>query len=533
MRDSSRHHSDHGLENHGLYNLNSVYWNLTTAELYEEAIRRREAMLAHLGPLVVRTGHHTGRSANDKFIVDEPGSRDRIWWGKVNKPISEAHFERLHTRMVSYLQMKDVYVQDCYAGADPDHRLPVRIITETAWHNLFARNLFIQPADHELADHLPQFTVINSPRFHADPGIDGTNSETFILVNFAKRLVLIGGTSYAGEIKKSIFTVMNYLMPSSDVLPMHCSANMSTDGRTALFFGLSGTGKTTLSADASRLLIGDDEHGWSDNGVFNFEGGCYAKMIRLSRENEPEIYSTTERFGTILENVTLDSATRRVDLDDDSLTENTRGAYHISAIPNAKEDGCGGHPDTLIFLTADAFGVLPPIARLTADQAMYHFISGYTARVAGTEKGVTEPSPVFSACYGAPFMPLHPHDYAQLLGRRIEKHQAEVWLINTGWTGGPYGEGRRIPIPHTRALVNAALDGRLKGIACRRDPVFGLDVPESCPGVPDELLDPRGTWADPERYDRQAARLAAMFRENFEEYADEVDPRIRAAGPGA
>jgi phosphoenolpyruvate carboxykinase (ATP) len=373
--------------------------------------------------------------------------------------------------------------------------------------------------------------VINSPRFHALPSQDHTQSETFILVNFEKRLVLIGGTSYAGEIKKSIFSVMNYLLPQKGVLPMHCSANISPGGKTALFFGLSGTGKTTLSADASRTLIGDDEHGWSDNGIFNFEGGCYAKMINLSEKNEPEIYATTKRFGTVLENVTMRSHDRKLDLDDSSLTENTRGAYHISAIPNATLDGVGGQPENIIFLTCDAFGVLPPISRLSTEQAMYHFISGYTARVAGTEKGVTEPSPVFSACYGAPFMPLHPRRYADLLGKKIQQHGVKAWLINTGWSGGAYGAGKRMDIPHTRAMVNAALDGKLDEVPTTQDPVFGLQIPQSCPGVPAEILQPRNTWEDKAAYDAQAAKLARMFHENFTSYADEVSEEIRNAGP--
>ena len=521
-----------GLQQHGLYNLNEVFWNLPTPALYEHAIRRREGALSHLGPLVVRTGHHTGRSANDKFIVDEAENRDKIWWGAINKPISEQNFDTLHQRMASYLQMKDVYVQDCYAGADPEYRMPIRIITEYAWHSLFARNLFIQPGPNDnLEDHEPYFTVINSPRFHSMPGQDQTRSETFILVNFRKRLVLIGGTSYAGETKKSIFSVMNFLLPDRGVLPMHCSANIGPDGKTALFFGLSGTGKTTLSADASRTLIGDDEHGWSDNGIFNFEGGCYAKMIKLSAENEPEIFATTRRFGTVLENVTLDALTRQLDLDDGTLTENTRGAYHISAIPNATLDGVGGQPENIIFLTCDAFGVMPPVSRLTPEQAMYHFISGYTARVAGTEKGVTEPSPVFSACYGAPFMPLHPRRYAELLGDRIRRHEVKAWLINTGWTGGPYGVGERVAIPHTRAMVNAALDGKLDDVPTWRDPVFGVAVPETCPGVPDALLRPRDSWADGAAYDAQAQKLASMFHENFQTFADDVSDAIRSAAP--
>ncbi len=533
MRETGFKHSNHGLENHGLYNLGGIYWNLPTPEMYEQAIQHHEGALSHLGPLVVRTGHHTGRSANDKFIVDNAESHDQVWWGDINKPIPEQNFDILHQRMASYLQMKEVYVQDCFAGADPEYRMPIRIITEQAWHNLFARNLFIQGTRGELEGHVPEFTVINSPRFHSIPNQDNTRSETFILVNYSKKLVLIGGTSYAGEIKKSIFSVMNYLLPGKGVLPMHCSANIGPDGKTALFFGLSGTGKTTLSADASRTLIGDDEHGWSDNGIFNFEGGCYAKMIRLSKKNEPEIYATTERFGTVLENVTMDAGTRRLDLDDDSLTENTRGAYHISAIPNAAPDGLGGQPENVIFLTADAFGVMPPISRLTPEQAMYHFISGYTARVAGTEKGVTEPSPVFSACYGAPFMPLHPRRYADLLGERIQKTGSKVWLINTGWSGGPYGVGNRIDIPHTRAMVNAALDGMLDDVPTWHDPVFGVDVPESCPGVPAQVLLPRDTWSDGAAYDKQAQKLAGMFHKNFAKFADEVSEAVRNAGPEA
>ncbi|MEW7988127.1 MAG: phosphoenolpyruvate carboxykinase (ATP) [Candidatus Thiodiazotropha sp.] len=534
MRESAGvNHSSYGLDNHGLYNLNDIYWNLPTPSLMEQAIFRREGQLSHLGPLVVRTGHHTGRSANDKFIVDEPSVSKDIWWGDINKPISEEAFDNLHKRLASYLQNKDVYVQDCYAGADPDYRLPVRIITENAWHNIFARNVFIQAEREELADHVPGFTVIDVPRFHAIPEVDGTVSETFIIVNFSKKLVLIGGTSYAGEIKKSIFSVMNYLMPQQDVLPMHCSANIGPDEKTALFFGLSGTGKTTLSADASRTLIGDDEHGWSDNGIFNFEGGCYAKLINLSAENEPEIFSTTMRFGTILENVTMMADSRRLDLDDGTLTENTRGAYHISAIPNATLDGVGGHPDTVIMLTADAFGVLPPVSRLNSAQAMYHFISGYTARVAGTEKGVTEPSPVFSACYGAPFMPLHPQRYAELLGKRIDEHKSKVWLINTGWTGGPYGIGSRMAIPHTRAMVNAVLDGKLDDIPMRKDPIFGVEIPTQVPDVPVDVLFPRDTWKDQRAYDAQAMKLAGMFRDNFKKFSVQVSQDIKDAAPKA
>ncbi len=519
------------LEQHGIKNVNQVYWNLSTPALYEESIRRREGLLAHLGPLVVRTGHHTGRSPNDKFIVREPSSEDKIWWGDVNRPFDLDRFRTLYLRMLAYLQGKDLFVQDCFVGADPRYRRPIRVITETAWHNLFARNMFILPTREELEDHEPEFTIINAPRFHAMPEVDSTNSEVFILINFGEKLVLIGGTSYAGEIKKSVFTIMNYLLPFQGVLPMHCSANVGPNGDVALFFGLSGTGKTTLSADAERALVGDDEHGWSDHGVFNFERGCYAKVIRLSPEAEPEIYQTTRRFGTILENVAMDVRTRRVDLDDDSLTENTRASYPINYLPNIVESGMAGHPNNVVFLTADAFGVMPPIARLTPEQAMYHFLLGYTAKVAGTEKGITEPQATFSTCFGAPFMALHPRVYADLLGKRIRKHNVKVWLINTGWTGGPYGVGRRIEIRYTRAMVRAALAGALDDVPMVQDPIFGLQVPSTCPGIPDEVLRVRDTWSDPEAYDRQARELARMFHENFAQFASEVSEEIRNAGP--
>jgi phosphoenolpyruvate carboxykinase (ATP) len=520
-----------GLEAHGLRNLMNVYWNLSTPQLYEEALKRNEAIMAHLGPLVVRTGQFTGRSPNDKFIVREPSSQDDIWWGKVNRPIDAERFDELHRRMLSYLQSKDVFVQDCWAGADPDYRMPVRIITQYAWHSLFARNMFIQATPDELAVHEPDFVVLDCPGFHAYPEHDKTNSDVFILVNFGKKLVLIGGTEYAGEIKKSIFTAMNYVLPHKDVMPMHCSANIGPDGHTALFFGLSATGKTTLSADSSRTLIGDDEHGWSRNGIFNFEGGCYAKMIRLSPEAEPEIYETTRRFGTILENVGINASSRRVDLDDVTLTVNTRGAYPISHVANATRDGLGGHPKDIIFLTADAFGVLPPIARLTPEQTMYHFISGYTAKVAGTERGVTEPEATFSACFGAPFMARHPSVYADLLGRKIAEHNVNCWLVNTGWTAGPYGTGHRMEIAHTRAMVNAALNGELNDVPTVQDPVFGVTVPTQCPGVPGEVLIPRNTWADGAAYDAQAQKLATMFIENFREFEGQVSQEIRSAGP--
>jgi phosphoenolpyruvate carboxykinase (ATP) len=523
--------SRYGLEHHGIQNVNTVYWNLATPLLCEEAIRRHEGRLAHLGSLVVRTGQYTGRSPRDKYIVREPSSANQVWWGDVNRPMEPQTFENLRSRLLAYLQDRDVFVQDCFVGADPRYRLPIRVITETAWHSLFARNMFIQAKPGELAGHVPQFTVIQAPNFHAIPEMDGTHSEVFIVVNFAEKVVLIGGTQYAGEIKKSIFSVMNYLLPQQNVLSMHSSANIGPDGGVAVFFGLSGTGKTTLSADPTRMLIGDDEHGWSDGGVFNLEGGCYAKVIHLSARQEPEIYETTRRFGTILENVGMDSATGRLNLDDASLTENTRAAYPISHVPNASRDGMGGHPTHIIMLTADAFGVLPPIARLTPAQAMYYFLSGYTAKVAGTEKGVTEPQATFSACFGAAFMSLSPGVYARLLGDKIAAHRVSVWLVNTGWTGGPYGIGHRMPIDQTRAMVHAALKGALDHVPTRLDPTFGLAVPTACPDVPTSALDPRSTWSDPQAYDAQARRLVSLFAANFKAFADTVSEDVRAAGP--
>lgn len=531
MQTQGEFQSQYGLENHGIQNINAIYWNLATPLLYEEAIRRREGRLIHLGPLVVRTGQHTGRSPNDKFIVRESGSEDKIWWSKVNKGMDPTQFEGLHRRMLAYLQGKDLFVQDCFAGADPQYRLPIRVITETAWHNLFARNMFIQARPEELAAHVPQFTVINAPGFHADPDTDGTRSAVFIVIHFGKKLVLIGGTQYAGEIKKSIFTVLNYLLPQQDVLSMHCSANIGPNNDVAIFFGLSGTGKTTLSADPNRTLIGDDEHGWSARGVFNFEGGCYAKVIRLLAQAEPEIYETTRRFGTILENVAFDSTTGRLNLDDDTLTENTRAAYPISHIPNATREGLGDHPTNIIMLTADAFGVLPPIAKLTPEQAMYHFLSGYTAKVAGTEKGVTEPQATFSVCFGAPFMALSPTVYANLLGEKITGHNVNVWLVNTGWSGGPYGVGQRMKISYTRAMVHAALNGALNDVPATPDPNFGIAVPATCPDVPAEVLNPRNTWDNKDAYDAQARQLAGMFAENFKAFANQVPAEVRAAGP--
>lgn len=516
----------------GLTNLGRVYWNPNTPILYEQVVRRREGNLSHLGPIVVRTGSHTGRSPNDRFIVDDEFTHDVVDWGPSNRPFPRDKFELLFRRLQAYLQGKDLFVQDAHVGADKKYRLPVRVITEFAWQSLFARNLF-RKAHEPGESHEAKFNVIGVPNFKAIPEVDGTASEAFIILSFERRLVLVGGTAYAGEIKKSMFSAMNLLLPGKDVLPMHCSANISRQGETALFFGLSGTGKTTLSADQTRGLIGDDEHGWSPDGIFNFEGGCYAKIIKLSPEAEPEIYEITRRFGTILENVGFDIDTRRIDLDDDTLTENTRAAYPLTHIPNTVPESAGPHPRTVIFLTADAFGVLPPISKLSSDQAMYHFISGYTAKLAGTEKGVKEPSATFSACFGAPFMTLSPTVYAELLGRRLHEHKAQVWLVNTGWTGGPYGVGSRMSIKHTRTMLNAALDGDLEGVETVEEPYFGLRIPVSVPGVPTEILDPRLTWADKNAYDAKARDLAARFHENFKHFSDSVTDGVRKAAPKA
>jgi len=519
----------HQLDREGI-RTDRVKWNLSTAALYEEAVRKQEGAIAAEGPLVCRTGQHTGRSPNDKFVVREPSSEGQIAWGKVNRAMEQAQWDALHHDFLQSLTDKELYVLDCYAGADPTYRLPVRIITEYAWHNLFCRNLFIDDPAAAMAQ-APEFTVIDSPSFKADPKRHGTRTECVIALNFAKRLVLIGGTSYAGEMKKSIFSVLNYLLPLKNVLSMHCSANIGAASDVALFFGLSGTGKTTLSSDPDRQLIGDDEHGWSDRGVFNFEGGCYAKTIKLSAEAEPQIYATTRRFGTVLENVVFDPDTRALNLDDSRHTENTRAAYPIAFIDNAVSAGVGGHPKNIVMLTADAFGVLPPIARLTPQGAMYHFLSGYTAKVAGTEKGVTEPSATFSTCFGAPFLPLAPGFYARMLGEKIAEHQARVWLVNTGWSGGPYGVGRRMKIGHTRAMIKAVLSEHLDGVAYERDPFFNLDVPTSCPGVPPDVLNPRKTWMHPADYDAQAAKVARMFVENFKNFEGGVTADVLAAGP--
>jgi len=511
----------------------AVHRNLPPAALYELAVARGEGQIVAGGAFNAITKPHTGRSPNDKFMVREPGSEQDIWWGKVNQPLDEERFDRLHHDVVHYLKKQELLVQDLFAGAHPEHRVPVRFITPSAWHALFVYNMFVRPIAEDLAHFTPGFTVLHAPEWEADPARHGTRTGTFIAVHFGRRLVLIGGTRYAGEMKKSIFTILNYLYPKRGVLSMHCSANVGSRGDAAVFFGLSGTGKTTLSADATRGLIGDDEHGWADDGVFNFEGGCYAKVIRLSQEGEPEIWAATRMFGTILENVVLDPVTREPDLDDDSHTENTRASYPIHFIPNHVAAGRAGHPRHIVFLTADAFGVLPPIARLTSAQAMYHFLSGYTAKVAGTERGVKEPQATFSTCFGAPFLPLKPAVYAGMLGERMERHRAQCWLVNTGWTGGPFGEGARMKLAHTRAMVRAALDGTLDHVATRTHPVFGVAVPTAVPGVPTNVLDPRSTWADQARYDVQARKLAGMFRDNFAQFAEQVGDDVRGAGPTA
>ncbi len=525
--------SDYGLENHGLTNLNKVYWNLPTEALYEEAIFRDEGKLTLYGPLVVNTGKHTARAASDKFVVSEPSSAEHIWWGQYNRPYSSEKFEELFSRVQGYLQARDVFVQDCFAGADPDYRLAVRVVTEHAWHSMFARNMFIPPPTNEdYRRHIPDFTVICVPGFKALPQIDSTPSNTFIVLNFEQRLCIIGNTGYAGEIKKSVFTIMNYFLPLQGVLSMHCSANVGKNGQSALFFGLSGTGKTTLSADPQRRLIGDDEHGWSDEGVFNFEGGCYAKVIGLSPSAEPEIFATTRRFGTILENVIFDPVTRLIDLDDDTRTENTRASYPLEYIENAIPEKMAGHPKNIILLTCDASGVMPPIARLTPEQALYHFISGYTSKIAGTEIGLgKEPEITFSACFGGPFMVHHPSYYATLLGNKIKRYNVNCWLLNTGWVGGPYGIGKRISIRYTRALLNAALDGVLDGVEYTTDPIFGFQVPQTCPDVPDSVLDPASSWLNREAYMQRYRGLASRFIDNFKKFEEGTPFEIIAAGP--
>jgi phosphoenolpyruvate carboxykinase (ATP) len=520
----------YGLVEQGLHHLGPVHWNLTAPFLYEHAVRRREGELGLGGAFVVNTGRHTGRSPKDKYIVNEPGTKDAVWWGDINQPIAPQRFASLQQRMTAYLQGREIFVQDLYAGADPEYRLPVRVISDVAWASLFARNMFIRPHPSELVDFQPAFTILHAPDFRAVPELDGVRSETIVLVNFETGFVLIGGTRYAGEIKKSVFGYLNFVLPTRDVLPMHCSANVGPKGDAAIFFGLSGTGKTTLSADASRTLIGDDEHGWSPRGIFNFEGGCYAKVINLSPKAEPEIYATITRFGTVLENVVLDPVSRMPDVDDDSLTENTRACYPLDFIPNADAHGMAPHPKNVIMLTCDAFGVMPPIAKLSAEQAMYHFLSGYTAQVAGTEVGLgKEPKAVFSTCFGAPFMPRHPSEYAKMLGERIARYKADCWLVNTGWSGGAYGVGRRMAIAHTRGLLRAALDGSLAHVPMRQDPNFGFLVPESCGDVPTDVLDPRGTWPDAHGYDEVARSLRGRFERNFKEFEPFVGSEVRRA----
>jgi phosphoenolpyruvate carboxykinase (ATP) len=518
-----------GLGAHGMEPRSQVFWNPTTSLLYTHALVRGDARLAEGGSLVVDTGRHTGRSPQDRFIVREPGSEDRIAWSEINQPIEEESFEGLRERLLAHLEGTDLYVINSYAGADPAHRLAVRVVTDSPWHALFAKTLFIDPPEEELEGHRPQALVLHAPSVVADPSVDGTRSETFILLHPSRGEVLVGGTEYAGEIKKAIFTLMNDRLPLEGVLPMHCSANVGDDGRVAIFFGLSGTGKTTLSADPERRLIGDDEHGWGDNGIFNFEGGCYAKVIRLSPEAEPQIYEMTRTFGTVLENVIIDDR-GVLDLDDDSKTENTRAAYKLERISNALPEKRAGHPSSVVLLTADAFGILPPIARLSRNQALFYFLSGFTSKLAGTEIGVTEPQPTFSTGFGAPFLPQAPSVYAAMLGEKLDEHGAAVWLVNTGWTGGPFGEGKRMPIAATRALLRAALEGGLDGVEYRTDDLFGFDVPVEAPGVDASLLDPRSTWRDPEAYDAKARELATMFRRNFAKFEDAGD-EIAQAGP--
>jgi phosphoenolpyruvate carboxykinase (ATP) len=526
--------SEFGLSNHGIAHADKTYWNLPPSALYEEIVFRKEGRIAYAGPVIVSTGRHTARAAADKFIVREETTEEHIWWGEHNRPFSPEKFTSLLSRVQAYLQDEELFVQDVYAGADADYRLRVRVITELAWHSLFARNMLIPTRNQDALRHfIPEFTVIAVPGFKADPRIDGTGSETAIVLNFAERIAIIANSEYGGEIKKSVFTVLNFLLTFDGVLPMHCSANIGPDGDVALFFGLSGTGKTTLSADPGRQLIGDDEHGWSERGVFNFEGGCYAKVIRLSAEHEPEIYHTTQRFGTILENVVFDPVTRLIDLDDDSLTENTRASYPLDFIPNVCSDKkADAHPQNVIFLTCDASGVMPPIARLTPDQAMYHFISGYTSKIAGTEIGLgLEPEITFSACFGAPFMVRHPYEYARMLKQRLEKHQTRCWLVNTGWVGGPFGIGKRISIRHTRNMLNAALQGQLDDVDYRTDELFGFAVPLSCPGVDSDVLVPEKAWGKEADYWKKYDALAARFIENFKLFAGDVPRELVQQGP--
>jgi phosphoenolpyruvate carboxykinase (ATP) len=533
MKEAGLGASTFGLLNHGLTNLHKVYWNLPTPALYEEAVFRSEGRMAEGGPLLVSTGKHTARAAADKFVTMEQTTQDRIWWGQYNRPFNPESFSALHTRFSGFLQGRDIFVQDCHVGSDPEYQMPIRIITEKAWHSLFARTMFMRLKNQDtMKRHVPDFTVICAPSFQANPNMDSTRTETVIVINFAERLAIIGGSAYGGEIKKTIFTVMNFLLPLDGVLPMHCSANVGDQGDVAIFFGLSGTGKTTLSADPSRHLIGDDEHGWSDNGVFNFEDGCYAKVIRLSEEAEPQIYACTRRFGTILENVVFDPFTRYLDLNDDMITENTRAAYPLEYIDNCLPAKMAGHPKNVVFLTCDASGVMPPISKLSPDQAIYHFISGYTSKIAGTEIGLgTEPEITFSTCFGGPFMVHTPYTYAEMLKSRILKYGANCWLVNTGWTGGSFGIGKRISIRYTRAMLNSALNGSLLKVEYQKDPIFGFDVPKSCPDVPAQVLDPAGTWGSREEYFRKYDALAARFIDNFKLMTDGCPKHIQEFGP--
>lgn len=527
--------ADLNLSNIGVSNLRLAYWNLATEALYEEAVFRGEGVTSRGGPFIAHTGKHTARSANDKFVVRHTDSENSIWWGVYNRPFEVEKFDALYARLLGYLQGKDVFVQDAYAGADEQFRLPVRFVMEHAWHAMFIRNMLLNPESlEEYKRFVPEFTIVAVPNFKSAPAIDNTASETFIVLNFEKKLAIIGNTLYAGELKKTVFTLLNYLLPLEGVLSMHCSANVSPQDHNdvALFFGLSGTGKTTLSADPTRRLIGDDEHGWSDNGVFNFEGGCYAKVIGLSEAAEPEIYATTRMFGTILENVPFDPITRYIDLDDDSLTENTRASYPLEFIANAVPEKKAGHPKNIILLTCDANGVMPPIARLTPNQALYQFISGYTSKVGGTEVGLRdEPEMTFSACFGGPFMVHHPYKYAELLKNKIERYGVKCWLVNTGWVGGPYGIGKRISIRHTRNLLNAALNGKLDNVKYQTDPVFGFEVPTECPDVPSEVLDPSSSWGDKKEYDRRYRDLAMRFKQNFAKFEDQTPREVIEAGP--
>jgi phosphoenolpyruvate carboxykinase (ATP) len=517
----------------GLKNVSAAYWNLTPAELVEETIVRGEGVLTDTGAIAVDTGEFTGRSPKDKFIVCDAKTEESVWWGDINIKFTPEKFNHLYNRVTAYLTGKEVYVRDAYACADPAHRLNIRVVTETPWQNLFANNLFLRPTRQELDNFVPEWIILSAPGFCADPAVDGTRQHNFAVINFTKKIILIGGTGYTGEIKKGIFSVLNFILPhEKDVLSMHCSANVGKNGDTAIFFGLSGTGKTTLSADPNRGLIGDDEHGWSEKSIFNFEGGCYAKCVNLSKEKEPQIYNAI-RFGAMLENIEFYPETTTVDFTNISKTENTRVAYPIHLIDNAVEPSVGGIPKNIFFLTADAFGVLPPISKLTPAQAMYHFISGYTAKVAGTEVGVTEPQLTFSACFGKAFLPLHPTKYAELLGKKLKENKVNVWLVNTGWSGGAYGVGSRIKLAYTRALITAALNGDLDNLKYDTLPVFGLNFPVACPGVPAEILNPRNTWSDKNSYDSKAAQLAAAFVKNFDQYAQFANPEILSAAPKA